>query len=166
MAWYKQLEDGRYRVFVSSGSGQSKARMNRTVSTLDEVEPTIKELEVRVGAGQGRSKAAQKRRSSLKHLDDDGWVYFLRTREGMVKIGFTKDIAQRLYSFKRAAAHTGGSVWLAAVLAGKPADERLMHIRFAPYRVEGEKELFHDAGALKIYLNGLLHWRPNGTCPD
>lgn len=75
-------------------------------------------------------------------------VYFMRTRDDLIKIGHTRDLAARKYHF--------GSGWthILAILPGSRDDERAMHHRFADHLARG-KEYFHPAPDVISYINGL-----------
>lgn len=68
---------------------------------------------------------------------NDGYVYFIRPQgmDGPVKIGFSKRPSDRLHSLSGASPL---KLELAAVGAGCPSTEKMLHNRFADQRSHGE----------------------------
>jgi len=75
-------------------------------------------------------------------------VYFMRDRDGLVKIGHTTNLAVRRRAF--------GSGWghILAIIPGSREDERAMHARFAKHLAH-DREYFHPAPELIAYINTL-----------
>lgn len=73
-------------------------------------------------------------------------VYFMRTEDSLIKIGFTRDLAQRKRHF--------GSGWdhILAVTPGTRDDEKTLLARFAEHLARGQ-EYFHPAPALVDHIN-------------
>lgn len=73
-------------------------------------------------------------------------VYFMRTRDDLIKIGHTRDLAARKYHF--------GSGWthILAIVPGTRDDEKAMHQRFADHLARG-REYFHPAPEVIGYIN-------------
>jgi hypothetical protein len=73
-------------------------------------------------------------------------VYFIRCKDGLIKIGWTSDLAQRKRSF--------GSGWqhILAVLPGDSDDERRLHKQFAAHLARG-REYFTAAPELVEHIN-------------
>lgn len=75
-------------------------------------------------------------------------VYFMRTRDDLIKIGYTTDLSQRKRHF--------GSGWdhVLAVKPGNREDEKELHRRFAQHLARGE-EYFRPARPIIDYINTL-----------
>lgn len=75
-------------------------------------------------------------------------VYFIRERDGLVKIGWTTDLASRKRAF--------GSGWehILAVVPGTTADEAALHERFAADLRRG-REYFRPSAALLAHINDI-----------
>lgn len=73
-------------------------------------------------------------------------VYFIRCDDGLIKIGWTSNIAQRKRAF--------GSGWtrILAVVPGSLADERALHKRFAAHRARG-REYYNPDAEIVEYVN-------------
>jgi hypothetical protein len=74
-------------------------------------------------------------------------VYYIRTDTGLIKIGFTRDIATRRYNLCH------GWDQLLAVTAGTLAYEQTEHERWAPHRATGE--YYYPAPELMAHINNL-----------
>lgn len=87
----------------------------------------------------------------------DGTVYFAE-RNGLIKIGWTRNIAQRMRALSRGAqaiaGQTVGPVTRLASYRGSRWVEAELHHRFAEYRVAGEWFVFD--GALRQCVNSLI----------
>jgi hypothetical protein len=75
-------------------------------------------------------------------------VYYIRTDDGLIKIGFTSDLSNRKSYFGR------GWHRVLAVTPGTLADESAQHERWAAYRAKGE-EFYHPAPELMAHINDL-----------
>lgn len=68
-------------------------------------------------------------------------VYFAQSENGLVKIGYCKDLQYRVYGLRHA---TRGSIEVLATIEGftdsrdARAAEKCLHTRFAAHRVKGE----------------------------
>lgn len=62
-------------------------------------------------------------------------VYFLRARDGLVKIGVTSNVTRRKWLLQNA--HGGPLEVLGTIPGGRPVESAL-HAVFAPYRMHGE----------------------------
>lgn len=72
-------------------------------------------------------------------------VYFVRTDSGLIKIGHTVDLANRIKAY-------GGWRTLLAVQPGTRDDEHALHVRFADDLAEG-REFFRASTGLLAYVN-------------
>lgn len=72
-------------------------------------------------------------------------VYFFRTKDDLVKIGYTANIAERVFRL-------GGWNRLLAIQPGTLADERDAHERFTGCLARG-REYFHPFPELIAYIN-------------
>lgn len=72
--------------------------------------------------------------SSMK--SPHGFVYFARSSNGLIKIGFATDVEKRLRGLSLASAD--GSVTLLLAMPGTKQDEAVFHGTFARYRKHGE----------------------------
>lgn len=97
-----------------------------------------------------RSSLAAGSRKSLTAISRDlgSCVYFIRCDDGLIKIGWTSNIAQRKRSF--------GSGWqhILAVVPGDESDERALLDRFASHVRRG-REYFDPAPELVEHINGI-----------
>ena len=141
MASFKQIPDGRWRVFVSAESPEGRRRINRTVDTKEEAEALVPVLQAELGARQQEQRP--------------GWVYFLKNRDGYIKIGFTTNLQSRLASLNGAAQHTGGRFDVLAIVAGTLEDERRIHERFF-YCRNGHHEVFSPDKHLRGFIERML----------
>lgn len=98
---------------------------------------------------------ANVRRESLSSLSREigPCVYFIRTNDGLVKIGYTGNVGQRKRSFR--------VDWtnLLAVVPGTIDDEQSLHQRFAAHLARGQ-EYYHPAPEIIDHINeirGRLH---------
>lgn len=75
-------------------------------------------------------------------------VYFIKTRDGLIKIGHTVNLANRKVKF--------GSGWqhILAVVPGSRDDEAAMHAKFGAALARG-REYFHPVSELVEYVNDL-----------
>lgn len=89
--------------------------------------------------GDRRSKTAQAR-------DIGPLVYFIRSRDDLIKIGYTADLANRCMWFG------GWSTVLAIVAGATMADEHALHERFAESLARG-REYFHPTPDLIGHIN-------------
>lgn len=78
---------------------------------------------------------------------DPGYVYFVRVGD-QVKIGFTKDVRQRVKSIQTSCADP---VEVMAVMPGTTETEKFLHLRYDAYRTGGE--WFSLTGVLAEFLN-------------
>lgn len=101
-----------------------------------------------VGRGHNAGNVTNSQQSKTALSRDLGaCVYFIRTDDDLIKIGFTTDIANRKRAF--------GSGWtriLALVGDSTMADEQAMHVRFAAHLERG-REYFRPAPELITYIN-------------
>lgn len=72
-------------------------------------------------------------------------VYYVRTRDDLVKIGHTTALASRVSFY-------GGFSRLLAVQAGTRDDERALHQRFAPHRARGA-EYYEPSAAVFDHID-------------
>lgn len=75
-------------------------------------------------------------------------VYYIRTKDDLVKIGYTSDIRLRIYRL-------GGS-WdrLLALVPGTLADEQALHQTYRPHRARGH-EYYWPATELLDHIDGI-----------
>jgi len=73
-------------------------------------------------------------------------LYFIRTKDDLIKIGYTGDIATRKRFY--------GSGWqhILALVPGTIGDEAELHKRFAPHLARGQ-EYYHAVPELISYIN-------------
>lgn len=87
---------------------------------------------------------------SLTNLSRDlpSVVYFIRTKDDLIKIGHTGDLANRRTAF--------GAGWqrVLAIVPGSRDDEAAMHGRFAAHLARG-REYFKPAPELIEYINDI-----------
>lgn len=76
-------------------------------------------------------------------------VYFLRSSDDLIKIGFTSDLVQRKRRF-------AGSTWsdILAVIPGTIEDEQHLHQMFAVYRARGD-EWYRPVAPIIEHINGI-----------
>lgn len=82
--------------------------------------------------------------------DATGFVYFIGTDDGRVKIGYSTDPEARLVALQTGAA---GRLSLIAKMPGRYEDEKNLHIRFGRHRLRGE--WFRHAGDLRNFIAAL-----------
>ncbi|MGW3753818.1 hypothetical protein ACWD7C_34030 [Streptomyces sp. NPDC005134] len=75
-----------------------------------------------------------------------GWTYVIRLRNGMVKVGCTAALNNRLQALSRE--QGGVPVVILAILQGGASREALEHARWQSLRVAGAMEVFHPAAEL------------------
>ena len=64
-----------------------------------------------------------------------GYIYFIQSREGHIKIGFTKDVRKRFMQLQR---NNSQELVLLGVMEGDMMQERFLHDAFEKWRVRGE----------------------------
>jgi hypothetical protein len=141
MGYITKLEDGRYRVFVTTGSAGKRRRINKTFDTESEATQGLIELSGELGARIREEKP--------------GWVYFIQNRDGHIKIGFTTDWQRRMTAYDASALHTGGAYTVLAVVAGTFEDEKRLHRRFA-YCRNGAHEVYRPHKHLLNFIHRML----------
>jgi Meiotically Up-regulated Gene 113 (MUG113) protein len=79
-----------------------------------------------------------------------GFIYFIGSEDGRVKIGYSTKPGKRLR-----AVQTGASTLLRLIAAvrGSPQDEQQLHAKFVDYRLRGE--WFRFEGELRTYVEEL-----------
>jgi hypothetical protein len=84
-----------------------------------------------VGPANAKLEAAKR----IPIVTKEGWIYFVRGYDGMIKIGWARDVERRLVALQ-----ISSPVELVAmrVIRGPMADETKLHKRFAYLHVRGE----------------------------
>lgn len=101
-----------------------------------EGEPTGEELKIIAQKGldlTGELRAWLSR--SKVSVKQCGTIYFVTNDQGLIKIGFTKDLKRRLTQLKNA---SGIELKLIATIAGNAQMELELQHRFRPHNVRGE----------------------------
>lgn len=94
-----------------------------------------------------------------QRLGGRAWVYFAQRADGPVKIGFSRQVSQRI---KALGTSCPEGVALLGTIADSDATEKDVHARFAKHRIKGEwfqpaPEILELAEAGKaIYANGYV----------
>jgi hypothetical protein len=78
-------------------------------------------------------------------------VYFIQAANGLIKIGTTKDIRDRLYGLRNS---SPVSLRLVGLIAADEAEEQALHRRFASFRAHGE--WFAPAEELVLFVRRLV----------
>ncbi|MCW2405090.1 hypothetical protein M2336_001719 [Sphingobium sp. B1D7B] len=127
--WYFRRDDITHRLAGQPGS----ADFNRDYLRILEQSEKIRALEV----GRRISARMKSRRIRMRRADTllQGKVYFIGGKSGPIKIGFTRDIEQRL---QRIQMHSPVSVSVLHYFHGTPRDELILHRKFEHIRQHGE----------------------------
>jgi hypothetical protein len=134
-----------YRFWRQVEQMESEGRDNMRALMLDHIRSTLGTVDAEAVARRERQAAAQRAQSV---------VYYVRERDGAIKIGFTANLHKRLSDLRLPPE---------AVLATEPGDrglERLRHQQFAHLRL-GRLERFTPADDLDSHIAMLLdHFGP------
>ena len=87
-------------------------------------------------------------------------IYFIRSQNGRIKIGYTANIAKRMADLQTAHPEP---LSLIVAIPGDMSAERALHRRFMADRLEGE--WFDPSPVLISYLTSLLEEKPIGEWP-
>ena len=79
-------------------------------------------------------------------------VYFIHTADGLIKIGYTTNLGQRLRAYK------GGLKRILFAVRGTYDDEQILHARFRPFRARGV-EYYHPVPEILDYIDALREAR-------
>jgi hypothetical protein len=92
-------------------------------------------------------------------------LYFFRSDNGLVKIGRSANVRQRLNHI-RCSSPVGVMLW--AVIEGRGHEETLWHRCFEDHRRSGEwfKWCHPISRAIRLAQNGRDWWKPNINAPD
>lgn len=77
-------------------------------------------------------------------------IYAVRLHDGLVKIGWSRSLANRLGSY-------GKDSELLGLMPGTLADEKQLHARLAPHRAR-LREYYHPAPEVLAEVNTLREW--------
>jgi hypothetical protein len=104
----------------------------------------------RVGSIYTYDAAAVERLArSREQTTVNGSVVYVIQCGDMVKIGYSRNVGQRLAQIRTS---NPGAVRLVATLPGGAAEEKALHQRFAEFRSNGE--WFHRRGAMRRWILG------------
>lgn len=71
----------------------------------------------------------------LEAAQDEGWIYFIQSGQGAVKIGWTRNLKRRFQAHK---VSNQGKLILLGIVPGSQAVERQFYDAFAEFRMRGE----------------------------